>query len=181
VGDYVRLAWRITNETLSSAAILEQLSLLGKEVPMKNVISELRNRDCYQGWTEQLRYLFFRYEEHLAKHAGQSLNESQWNRIWADEPSKSIEHIRPRSKGSEDPKTKGIFVHRLGNLMMLPPGTNSKLQDKDPREKAATYQSCGLLLSVEVGKFVKAAKWDHKAVEKREQRLIKWASSEWQD
>jgi hypothetical protein len=64
---------------------------------------------------------------------------------------------------------------------MLPPGVNSKLQDKDPREKAATYNSCGLLLTIEVGKFVKAARWDRGAVEKREKRLVKWACSEWQD
>jgi hypothetical protein len=181
VGEYVRLAWSITNDSLSSSAILDQLKAIGKEFPIKKVITDLLNRDCYQGWTEQLRYLLFRYEEYLAEKAGQCLNESQWNRIWADEPSKSIEHIRPRSKGSEDSSTKGIFVHRLGNLTMLPPGVNSKLQDKDPREKAATYNSCGLLLTIEVGKFVKAARWDRGAVEKREKRLVKWACSEWQD
>jgi hypothetical protein len=181
VGDYVRLAWRIANEKLSSEAIIEELRMIGQDFPIETVVEELRNKDCYQGWTEQLRYLFFRYEEHLAEEAGQALNETQWNRIWADEPSKSVEHIYPQSKGSENPATKGIFVHRLGNLMMLPPGVNSKLQDDSPKDKASTYNSCGLLGSIEVAKLTKSEKWDRSAVEKREKRLVKWAASEWQD
>jgi hypothetical protein len=181
VGDYVRLAWRVANEKLSSEAIIDELKAIGQEFPIDTVLEGLKNTDCYQGWTEQLRYFFFRHEEHLADEAGQVLNDTQWNRIWADEPSKSVEHIYAQSKGSQDPKTKGIFVHRLGNLMMLPPGVNSKLQDDSPKDKAVTYNSCGLLGAIEVGKSIKAEKWDRTAVEKREKRLIKWAATEWQD
>jgi hypothetical protein len=64
---------------------------------------------------------------------------------------------------------------------MLPPKVNSSLQDKEPKEKASTYNTCGLMVTAEVGRFVKAAKWDRIAVEKRERRLLRWASSEWQD
>ncbi len=181
VGEYVRLAWRVSNENLSGDAIIGELTAIGQEFPIDTVLEGLKNADCYQGWTEKLRYFFFRYEEHLADEAGQVLNATQWNRIWADEPSKSVEHIYPQSKGSQDPNTKGIFVHRLGNLMMLPPGVNSKLQDDSPKDKAATYNSCGLLGAIEVGKSIKAEKWDRNAVEKREKRLIKWAATEWRD
>ena len=177
----MRLAWRITNESLSSESIIDELRTIGRDFPIEAVIEELRNKDCYQGWTEQLRYFFFRYEEHLTEEAGQVLNETQWNRIWADEPSKSVEHILPQSKGSDNPGTKGIFVHRLGNLMMLPPGVNSKLQDDTPKDKAPTYNSCGLLGAIDVAKAIRSDKWDRDAVEKREKRLVKWASSEWQD
>jgi hypothetical protein len=65
--------------------------------------------------------------------------------------------------------------------MMLPPGVNSKLQDDSPKDKAATYNTCGLLGAIEVGKAIKAEKWDRVAVEKREKRLLKWASTEWTD
>jgi hypothetical protein len=181
VGDYVRLAWSITNENLSSNEIVDALNKIGQEFPISEVIQELDGKDCYQGWAEQLRYLLFRYEEYLAGVAGQSINESQWSKIWADEPSKSVEHIWPRSKGSEDPATKAIFVHRLGNLVMLPPGVNSKLQDKKPVDKADSYDSCGLLQAIEVSKLAKKDKWDRAAVEKRERRLIKWATEEWKD
>jgi hypothetical protein len=181
VGDYVRLAWSITNENLASQEIVDALKKIGQDFQIKEVIQELDGKDCYQGWTEQLRYFLFRYEEYLAEIAGQSVNESQWSKIWADEPSKSVEHIWPRSRGSEDPATKAIFVHRLGNLMMLPPGVNSKLQDEKPKDKAVTYDSCGLLQAIEVAKLAKKDKWDRAAVEKRERKLIKWATEEWQD
>jgi hypothetical protein len=125
VGEYVRLAWRIINENLAPPVIHEELRKIGADFPIDEAVKGLSNTDCYQGWTEQLRYFFFRYDEYLSTAVGQELNASQWNKIWADEPSRSIEHIRPRSKGSDDPKTSGIFVHRLGNLMMLPPGLNS--------------------------------------------------------
>ena len=181
VGEYVRLGWRIINENVSPSEIQDELRDIGLDYPIEEAVKGLANADCYQGWTEQLRYFLFRYDEYLSKSAGQALNSSQWNKIWADEPSKSIEHIRPRSKGSEDPKTSAIFVHRLGNLMMLPPGLNSKLQDDDPKVKANDYDSCGLLQAIEVGRLVKAAKWDRSAVERREKRLMKWAAKEWAD
>lgn len=181
VGDYVRLAWRITNEALSSEVILEELHKIGEDHPIEEVVESLR-QNCYGPWSEQLRYFLFRYEEHLADAKGQEINESMWKRIWLTEPSRSIEHIRPRSKGSEDPRTKAIFVHRLGNLTMLPPGVNSKLQDLDPTQKVSAYKESGLLLTIEVGRLIeKLKKWDLAAVEHREKKLIKWAKAEWAD
>ncbi|MDP9174183.1 MAG: DUF262 domain-containing HNH endonuclease family protein [Planctomycetota bacterium] len=181
VGEYVQLAWRIANENLTSKEIIGELKTIGANYPIVDVVKKLQNKDCYRKWTEQVRYFFYRYEEHIAREAGHRLNETQWNKIWADEPSKSIEHIFPQSQGSEDPATSKVFVHRLGNLMMLPPGVNSKLQDDSPKDKAATYDTCGLLAAIEVGKQINAAKWDKAAIEKREKRLIKWALTAWRD
>ncbi len=181
VGEYVRLGWRITNEDISRAVIQEELRNIGLDFPIAEAVKGLGNTDCYQGWTDQLRYFFFRYDEFLSKTAGQALNASQWNKIWSDEPSKSIEHIRPQSKGSDDPKTTGIFMHRLGNLIMLPPGLNAKLKDNDPKVKAKDYESCGLLQAIEVARLIDKGKWDRSAVEAREKRLIKWAATEWED
>jgi len=177
----VRLAWRITNEKLSARTILDKLAELGREFPAKHAVKELWKSDCYQGWTEELRYFFWRYEEYLAKQKGQKINDSQWNRIWKDEPSRSIEHIRPSSKSSEDPSTPGIFAHRLGNLVLLPPGVNSKLQDQDPDKKCSTYLECGLLIAIEVGKLLRRTQWSRSKVEKREKRLMNWAMNEWAD
>ena len=98
VGEYVRLAWRVTNEKLSVDTITKELKAIGKDFPMQEVVSLLTNRDCYQGWTGQLRYLLYRYEEYVAETMGQGLNKSIWNKIWAEEPSRSIEHIQPRAK-----------------------------------------------------------------------------------
>ncbi|TGT65661.1 MULTISPECIES: DUF262 domain-containing protein [unclassified Mesorhizobium] len=174
VGDYTRLAWRIANENLSCSDIMRCLSDLGKDYAISDVIKEFDPSNCYEGWTEELRYLFYRYDEHLAAKAGQKLNEYQWNKIWAEEPAKSVEHIKPQSSGVS-------YLHHLGNLMMLPPGVNSSLKDKDPSLKAETYSSCGLLSSIEVAKLIEKGKWNKAAVEARAKRILAWSRSQWKD
>ncbi|MGB3490221.1 MAG: DUF262 domain-containing protein [Xanthobacteraceae bacterium] len=174
VGDYTRLAWSITNENLSRADILSRLSALGKDYPISEVIDDFDPSNCYEGWTEQLRYLLYRYDEHLAVEAGEKINEHQWNKIWAEEPAKSVEHIKPQSSGVS-------YMHHLGNLMMLPLGINSKLKDKDPTIKAETYRTCGLLESIAVASLLKKRKWDKAAVEKRALEILTWARTQWKD
>lgn len=172
VGDYTRLAWRILHKDLSPADTLRELAEMGREYPINQVLERFDKKDCYNGWSEELRYFFFRYDEHLAKKAGQKLNEAQWNKIWAAETSRSIEHIKPQS-------SEVSYLHLLGNLMMLPPGVNSSLQAKDPSVKAETYKTCGLLSTVEVAKLLKQRRWSRKTVEKRGKKLIAWARNEW--
>jgi Protein of unknown function DUF262 len=90
VGDYTELAWSIINDKLSTGEIMSRLSQLGKDYPIAKVIDEWHDpTNAYEGWTEELRYFFYRYDEHLARKAGQKLNESQWNKIWAEEPARS--------------------------------------------------------------------------------------------
>jgi hypothetical protein len=94
----------------------------------------------------------------------------------------SIEHIQPQSKGSQEPleaNGKGIFVHRLGNLLLLPPNVNSKLSDKDPEEKADSYINTGLLIAKEVGQTIKQSGWSTEQIEEREKQLIEWIQCEW--
>jgi hypothetical protein len=171
VGDYVRLAWKVINEELSPDEIIAKLKEIGseEEFSIRSVVKNLDNKDCYDDW----------YEEHLADKAGQKINDGMWNRIWESEASRSIEHIFPQSKGSDSPTTKGIYVHRLGNLVMLPPGVNSKLQDVSPSEKVDTYAKQGLLQAIEVSKVIGKRKWDREAIRKRERHLIRWAKQEW--
>jgi hypothetical protein len=72
-------------------------------------------------------------------------------------------------------------MHHLGNLMMLPPGVNSKLKDKDPTIKAEAYRTCGLLESIAVSDRIKKRKWDKTAVEKRAEEILAWARTQWKD
>ncbi len=181
VGDYVRLAWKVTNDNLKPVTIIEELKALGsgEEFAISSVVKNLYNKDCYKDWSEELRYLLYRYEEHLAEKGGQKINEGMWNRIWEVDPSKSIEHIFPQSRGSDSPTTNGLYVHRLGNLVMLPPGVNSKLRDLLPNQKAETYAKQGLLQAIEVSKLIAKRKWNREVAQKRERRLIRWATKEW--
>ncbi len=72
-------------------------------------------------------------------------------------------------------------MHRLGNLLMLPPGLNSKLQDKAESKKADDYTKPGLLIALEVAEIVSTSGWTLKTMKDRETHLLEWAKQEWAD
>ena len=173
VGDYVRLAWRILNEKISADDVLKGLKDIGDDFPIDEAVDSVRDSDCYTDWQEELRCFFFRYEEHLASEAGQNFDNEQWNRIWEVSAADSIEHILPQSKGPEG------LVHRIGNLVLLPPRLNSKLGSKAPTDKAGDYQKTGLLIAQAVVRDL--PDWGEEKIAAREDSLLKWALSEWAD
>ena len=172
VGDYVRLAWSIINEKLPASKILERLSTIGADFPIDKAIKKLQRADCYTDWQEGLRYFFYRYEEHLARKAGQKFNNEQWKRIWMSSAANSIEHILPQSSERK-------WVHWLGNLVVLPPNLNSKLGAKAPKEKAEDYKKTGLLITQEIANDL--SRWQRATIEVRENSLLEWALKEWDD
>jgi hypothetical protein len=173
VGDYVRLAWSITNEKLSSKDIQRELKQLGEEFPIEGAISALRKmKDFYTDWSEELRYFMFRYEENLARELGQKFKNEQWERIWERSAADSIEHIWPQSKAPESQ------VHRLGNLVLLPPRLNSRLRNLDPQKKSEEYTRTGLLIAQEVASELDAP-WKRPSIDEREEKLLEWATEEW--
>ena len=183
VGDYVRLAWNtLNNSELNTDKIAEEIQKIRKNYSFDSVRDQLKNKNCYEGWEDELRYLLFRYEEYLAEQQGQTFMNEQWNRIWQGSAVGSIEHIHPQSKGSQEPleaNEEGVFVHRLGNLLLLPPNLNSQLSDKDPEEKADAYINTGLLIAKEVGLTIKQSGWGTEQIKEREKQLIKWIQREW--
>lgn len=185
VGDYVRLSWdTLNNADLSADEIEQHIRRLseGKEHSIDWALLQLENENCYEGWEEELRYLLFGYEEYLARQRGQTFSNEQWNRIWEASAAQSIEHIQPQSIGSQEriePGQKGIFVHRLGNLVLLPPGLNSSLSNYDPVEKAKSYVRTGLLCVTEVAKTIEEQGWTQVQVEKREKHLLEWVKATW--
>ena len=144
VGDYVRLSWRIAKEELPYADILEGISAIGQSYPVDRAAKELVGEKFYPERTEETRYFLARYEEFLVKKAGQKFDNEQWNRIWESSAASSIDHILPQSSGDEE------YMHRIGNLVLLPPNLNSQLGAKDPAEKADDYVKTGLLQAQEV-------------------------------
>ena len=182
VGDFVRLAWRIVNESLSASETFRGLTEIGGKFPVDEAVENLRSANCYTYWGDDLRYFMQKYEEHLSKKAGQNFDNEQWRRIWADTSARSIEHIRPQSwwtsRGKESEEGK---MHGLGNLLLLPPGLNSKLQDKPASKKAAAYTKTGLLIAQEVADIVSTTGWTLKTMKDRETHLLEWARQEWAD
>ena len=171
VGDYVRLAWRIKNEVLPFQDIVSEMRAIGKDYPIEKAIDELRGVDFYPERTEETRYVLARYEEHLAKQAGQLFDNEQWSRIWEATVSDSIDHILPQKTGDDG------YVHRLGNLVLLPPKLNAQLGAKSPPQKAEAYRKTGLLHVQKV--CADLPNWGFECIEKREEELLQWALQEW--
>jgi len=176
IGDYVRLGYRVFAGAITPEEIDEGLIALGKNYSIDEcIVGKDYWSNCYDGWGEELRYILFRYEERLAESAGEHFNVGQWNKIWSDEPARSIEHIQPQSSNVE-------YVHYLGNLTMLPPKVNSSLQDRPPTEKAGTYRSCGLMATRIVGQVLEdGVVWGEAAVSDRTARIEAFIRKEWAD
>ena len=146
VGDYTRLAWQIVNGSYSRDEILKELARIGKNYPIEKAVEELRRTDCYERLTgNELKYFFHRYEEHLAREAGQNFENHHWNHIWLRDASESIEHILPQSSDKD-------YAQWLGNLLLLPPGLNSKLGATKPRNKTNPYRETGMRIALEACK-----------------------------
>lgn len=172
IGDFVTLARDVLNNLdLSSSDISKRIRNLGAGYEIK-IYS-----DCYTKWQEELRYLLWRYEEHLAESSGQTFSKKEWNQIWQESTTNSIEHILPQSKRW----TVGISVHSIGNLLLLPPRKNSELGNKDPKDKADAYLKTRLLIAEEVAKTIQNYGWDENQIAIREHELIEWIDDEYGD
>lgn len=189
VAPYVKAA-RYACKTFSNASTIKNdISTIGiatnkksKNYDLQFALGMMRNRDCYGSWQEELRYLLWCYEQHLSKEQGDKFTNEQWSRIWESKASKTIDHIYPQSKGEwnhvpEDDDR--IFVHRLGNLLILPQVTNSQLGDKEPEEKADAYAGTGLLSTKEVATRIKEYGWSKEQVEWHENKILNWITVFW--
>ncbi len=182
VGAYVRLGWDVAEEKDAADAVQERIRALGEELEFGTEWAVEHNNDanCYEGWEDNLRYLLMRYEEHLAREACIHIKSEEWIRIWEASPSTTIEHIHPRSLGKEERTKDGIFVHRLGNLMLLPPGINRSLGNKCPADKLTAYSTCGLLQAGDVVDYFKEKDvWDRSTISSREKKILEWVKEEW--
>ena len=173
VGDFVRLARDIQqNSDFSSDDITDRIHEIGDHYTTDEVYDQVWDNDCYNGWEDELRYVLCRYEEHLAKQCGQTFDNEQWNRIWQESAANSIEHILPQSS------QRGSLVHRLGNLLLLPPRLNSTLGPKDPQDKADDYRQTGLLSAGDVAETICEHGWDETQIEIREDEITSWIYNE---
>ena len=121
----------------------------------------MKESDCYSNWESELRYFMYRYEEHLAEEKGLDIGESKWKLIWGASAASSIEHISPQSPQSRTPVAD---KDALGNLMLLPPKLNSRLNNRPPKEKVdANRNSAGLFLATEVAAVIEEKRWSKRS------------------
>ena len=117
----------------------------------------------------------YRYEEYLSRTQKLNFSNEQWEKIWSASAADSIEHIFPKSRAAAKQR------HRLGNLVLLPPKLNSTLNDDDPKDKADAYRKTGLLIAGAVADAIEDGGWKPKSIDEREQALLAWAATEWDD
>lgn len=96
-------------------------------------------------------------------------------------PSQHLEHIMPQNAPSASawavsPALSDILVPRWGNLLVLPGGVNSSIQDKGFAEKQRVYGSpaCAALLlpkAVKIPGSSASGSWDELAISARERKL----------
>jgi len=173
IKEFVQLGYDIAAGALDAKAIGKQLDALGAEYDIGEIMSMKTYWDEWYWRKEDTRYVLFRYEEHLAAKAGEQINVSEWNKIWALEPAKSIEHVKPQH-------TDVSYMHNLGNLTMLPPGVNSSLGGRPPSDKAETYVTSGLKGTAAIGREIaNGLKWEKAAVTARRELLEHFIRKQW--
>ncbi len=186
VAPYTKIAQIIIQNNLSKNDVVAEIKEIGEDnsdFQIQEAVKNLENTDCYSGWSDDLRYFFYRYEEFLANEEKSSISKEIWDQIWFKSPTTTIEHIFPQSPGKEWKGKMGRgqkwekHVHRLGNLMILPPGINSKAGNKSFVDKKKIYKkNYHLKLMKEV---INKRDWNLKAIIEREKKLIAWAENTW--
>lgn len=186
VGDYVRTAHKIYNGKLKTKAdIIAEIKAISEPYAIKQAIPGLRKADCYNGWESSLRYFLYRYEEYLCQKEGGSLSTEIWEQIWHKSPTTSIEHIHPQTrtvawqgKLGKGGRSLEANVHRLGNLLLLPPGVNSQAGQKSFADKKEIYKKNFLRMHAEI---LACSDWNKTTIDEREERLLEWAENTWHD
>ncbi|MFI9718188.1 DUF262 domain-containing protein [Streptomyces sp. NPDC052396] len=104
-----------------------------------------------------------------------------------DNPSEvNLEHVYPQNAAAEDwsefisesgnREDADSWVYRLGNMVLLPAGSNSRLGNRPFKDKAEIFQHSQLALTREVGE---SPTWTPEAIQARQERLAALAVHTW--
>jgi hypothetical protein len=190
VGKYVGLAVDIHNRGKSGTykqitykEIMEKLHELGKDYPIdaavKNGLANKRQED-----PEMCRYVLWEYEIYLAQKQGVVVPDEDVRRqIFHSTAEQSIEHIFPRNVNAQGwvdkiPQNRSEHVDRIGNLLLLPVSLNKQAGDKPFADKKEVYKNSQVRMAKEV---CEEDDWGLEQIEQREQRIMDFAKSRWDD
>ncbi len=192
VGHYIRLAKNVMSRAEGASRyseIMDSLRQIGADYPVEDAVStRLDNKNCYDGFADEARYILWRYEEYLAKRAGVDVDKEARQLIWDERTaSETIEHIHPQSPepggawaGKLDHNVKvEEHVHRIGNLILLPQTLNEQARRQGFTIKRTIYEkSEGLRMVREV---LEKKDWTQRDIEDREKTIVEWAKKQWAD
>lgn len=184
VGAYLRVARKLIKQKVEDVdEAIKEIQGIAERFTIEEAIEEIKGEDWYGSFDNDVKYLLYRYEEYLAQQKGEKISEDTWKKIWSDTPAKTIEHIHPKTyietwKGKIGDSQEEIdsVVNGIGNLILLPPGINSKAGQKVFEEKKEIYSPYHLLMIEEVTKL---SDWDKESIDKRESRLLEFIRKTW--
>lgn len=185
VGEFTSLATRLYSGRLRQKQdVKNEMTAIADRFPIDAAIEEMKaGRDCYHEWEEELRYLLYRYEEYLCSQDGDNPAPEVWERIWRASASSTIEHIFPQEPnddwrgriGSGRDRTENN-VHRLGNLILLPPNLNSEAGNKSFQEKKEIYRRNYLKMHDGV---LSKSDWTKAEIDERDAAMWEWVRNTW--
>ena len=193
-GNYTQLACKIYHArgatvdaapaaSLSAAKIsLRIRAVAGNDHSIENATRSMRTQNWYDR-ESYLRYLLYRYEEHLA---GKGINRDTWKLIWRDSASRTIEHVFPQDPAEGwtprlDPEAAKKLTSRLGNLAILPQAVNSAASNRSFEKKKEIYKKNGALGLQHISQIWNEEKWGLDEIEKREEMIVEFATARWAD
>lgn len=183
VGDYVRAARKISKNQITKDEAINEICSIANKYTIDDAISEIMGEDWYGSYDNDVKYLLYRYEEYLASQNGEKLSDDLWEKIWSGTPATTIEHIHPktyvdswRGKLGNDQEDIDRHINRIGNLVLLPPGINSKAGQKVFADKKEIYKQYHLLMLNEI---VELDDWNQDAVDNREETLLDFVRHMW--
>jgi hypothetical protein len=144
----------------------------------------------FYSWSE-LRVVLYEYEEHLHK-TRHSRDDPKivWNELTVGRLGETIEHIYPQTAddvywvnrfGCLDPSVQHVFLHMLGNLLLLSHRKNSSLQNASFIQKATEGDerySVGSYSEMSVAEGA-AGEWTPDAILKRTESLLVFIGTRW--
>ncbi len=183
VGDYVRTARKISKNIINKNDAINEIRAIADRFTIKEAIAKIMGEDWYGSFDNDLKYLLYRYEEYLSAKAGEKISEELWEKIWSGSPATTIEHIHPKTytekwkgKIGDNQEQVDEIVNRLGNLVLLPPGINSKAAQKVFSEKKEVYKSYHLLM---LNSITVMDDWNQTTIENREIELLDFIEEMW--
>lgn len=183
VGDYIRIARKIAQNRTTKEVALSEIAAIADKFSVKDALENIIGEDWYGSYDNDLKYLLYRYEEYLAKENGEEISEEIWEKIWSKSPAVTIEHIHPKTytnvwegKVGRNQEQIDKVVNGLGNLILLPPGINSRAGQRPFNEKKEIYNMYHLLMIREV---VDKADWTKAEISDRELKIIEYVEKIW--
>lgn len=183
VGDYIRVARKISKNKIAKVEAVTEIEAIADKFSVQDAIEGIMGENWYGSYDNDLKYLLYRYEEYLSQMQGEDVSEEIWEKIWSNSAATTIEHIHPKAyidswggKIGKNQEEIDKYVHRLGNLVLLPPGVNSKAGQKEFGEKKEIYKSYHLLMMNEI---LEKEDWTKADIEDREERLLDFVETIW--